>query len=411
MTAIGFELPDETMDVRDGVLAFAEKEVLPRHREHRELFENRRRLYTEDGRLCDHAVSLIREVRMASAEAGYFNMCVPESLGGGGLGMLAYYVAWEALYRSCGPHNWLMMYVVSHWALGPSRILEHLTPEAKERVLAPMMRGETCMSFGLSEPGAGSDAAALSTRATAEGAGWLINGRKIWNTMGPIADYTLLFAITDMERARTRKGGISAFIVPTDTPGYSVERVIRMFGNIGGDEAEIVFEDMPVEAWQLVGELDQGFATALYGVSIGRLYNSARAVGTGRWALELALEHIKTRKSFDRRLSEYQGVTFPLAECATELHGAHLMGLNSAILLDKGEKAIKELSMCKAFSVERGVKAIDQAMQTFGAMGFTNEMGLTEAWQHIRTVNVADGTNEIMRRTIAHRLLSGDVEL
>ena len=108
---------------------------------------------------------------MASAEAGFFNMCVPESLGGGGLGMLAYYVAWEALYRTCGPHNWLMMYVVSHWAMGPSRILEHLTPEAKERVLAPMMRGETCMSFGLSEPGAGSDAAALSTRATAEGCG------------------------------------------------------------------------------------------------------------------------------------------------------------------------------------------------------------------------------------------------
>ena len=229
--------------------------------------------------------------------------------------------------------------------------------------------------------------------------------------MGPIADYTLIFAVTDKERARTRKGGISAFIVPTDTPGYNVERVIRMFGNIGGDEAEIVFEDMPVEAWQLVGELHQGFATAIYGVSIGRLYNSARAVGTGRWALELALEHIKTRKSFGRPLADYQGVTFPLAECAMELHGAHLMGLNCGILLDKGEKAIKELSMCKAFSVERGVKVIDQAMQTFGAMGFTNEMGLTEAWQHIRAVNVADGTNEIMRRTIAHRLLSGDVEL
>lgn len=267
------------------------------------------------------------------------------------------------------------------------------------------------MSFGLSEPGAGSDAAALATRATAEGAGWRVSGRKIWNTMGPIADYTLIFAVTDAERAGARNGGISAFIVPTDTPGFHVERVIRMFGSIGGDEAEIVFEDMAVEDWQLVGQLHQGFSTAIYGVSIGRLYNSARAVGTGRWALELALEHIKTRQSFGRPLAEYQGVTFPLAKCATDLHGAHLMGLNCGILLDKGEKAIKELSMCKTFSVEKSVKTIDQAMQTFGAMGFTNEMGLTEAWRHIRAANVADGTNEIMRRTIAHRLLIGDVEV
>ena len=411
MSAIGFELPDDILQVRDGVLAFAEKEVLPRHTANRDLFEDRRKLYTEDGRLCDRAIGLIRDVRMASAEAGFFNMSVPESLGGGGLGMLAYYIAWEALYRACGPHNWLMMYVVSHWAMGPSRILEHFTPEAKERVLAPMMRGETCMSFGLSEPNAGSDAAAIGTKASADGSGWRINGRKIWNTMGPIADYTLIFAVTDAERAASRKGGISAFIVPTNSQGYNVDRVIRMFGNIGGDEAEISFQDMPVEPWQLVGELHQGFATAIYGVSIGRLYNSARAVGTGRWALELALEHVKTRQSFGRALAEYQGVTFPLAECAMELHAAHLMGLNASLLLDQGEQAIKELAMCKAFSVEKGVKAIDQAMQTFGAMGFTNEMGLSEAWQHIRAVNVADGTNEIMRRTIAHRLLSGDVEL
>ena len=411
MSAIAIELPDHIDEVRDGVLAFARQEVLPRHEANRAMFEDRRQLYDEDGRLCDRAVALIREVRMASAEAGFFNMCVPESLGGGGLGLLAYYVAWEALYRTCGPHNWLMMFVVSHWAFGPSRVLEHLSPEAKQRILAPMMRGETCMSFGLSEPGSGSDAAGLRTRARRDGDGWRIDGRKIWNTMGPVADYTLIFAVTDPERAEQRKGGISAFIVPTNTPGYSVDRVIRMFGNIGGDEAEIAFEDMPVEPWQLVGQLHQGFATAVYGVSIGRLYNSARAVGTGRWALELALEHAKTRQAFGQTLADFQGVTFPLAEVATELHAAHLMGLNAGLLLDRGDKAIKELAMCKTFSVEKGVKAIDQAMQTFGAMGFTNEMGLTEAWQHIRAVNVADGTNEIMRRTIAHRLLNGDVDL
>jgi acyl-CoA dehydrogenase len=166
-----------------------------------------------------------------------------------------------------------------------------------------------------------------------------------------------------------------------------------------------------VEPWQLVGELHEGFATALYGVSLGRVYNSARAVGTGRWALELAIEYSQARESFGKTISEYQGVTFPLASSAMELHAAHLMGLNAAKLLDSGAPAVKELSMTKAFSVEIGVKAVDRAMQTHGAMGFTNEVGLSEAWHNLRIINVADGTNEILRRTIVQRLMKGDLDL
>jgi alkylation response protein AidB-like acyl-CoA dehydrogenase len=146
-------------------------------------------------------------------------------------------------------------------------------------------------------------------------------------------------------------------------------------------------------------------------VSLGRIYNSARAVGYGRWALELALEYAKTRKAFDRPIADYQGVTFPLAESATELHAAHLMGLNVGLLLDQGAPAIKELSMAKAYSVQVGYRAVDRAMQTHGAMGFTNEVGLHHAWHALRIVNVADGTNEILNRGIVQRLLKGDVEL
>jgi len=150
---------------------------------------------------------------------------------------------------------------------------------------------------------------------------------------------------------------------------------------------------------------------ALYGVSLGRIYNSARAVGYGRWALEQALDYANTREAFDQPIANYQGVTFPLADCAMELHAAHLMGLNSATLLDRGERAIKELSMTKAYAVQAGYRAVDQAMQTHGAMGFTNELGLTDAWHALRIVNVADGTNEILRRTIIQRMLKGDVAL
>jgi len=410
VTAIATPLPDDIAAVRDGLLDFARTEVMPRHDANRALFENPRHVFREDGRLSDEVLELVREVRMASAKAGYYSMCVPEALGGGGLGMLAYYVCWEELFRTCGPSNWLMLYAISHWAFGPSRVLEQVTDRARAEILGPMMAGEKSMCFGLSEPGAGSDAARLATRAVRDGEGWRISGRKIWTTNSPVADYCIVFARTEAGDGE-EKGGISAFLVPTDAPGFHVERIIRMFGSIGGDEAELRLEDVPVEPWQLVGALHQGFATAIYGVSIGRIYNSARAVGTGRWALEVALEHTKTREAFGKPISEYQGVSFPLAESAMELHAAHLMGLNAARLLDAGDPAVKELSMTKAYSVEIGVKAVDRAMQTHGAMGFTNEMHLTEARHALRAVNVADGTNEILRRTISQRLLKGDVEL
>lgn len=411
MSAIATELPSEVRAARDGIVAFAEREVLPRHAAHRALFDEPRALYREDGRFSDALLALIREVRTASAAAGFYQMCVPESLGGGGLGHLAYYAAWEALFHRCGPQNWLMLYVLSHWAFGPSRMLTRVTPEAQERILAGLMDGSRSMCFGLSEPNAGSDASMIRTRARREGDGWLVSGRKIWTSNAPVADYCVVFAVTDPERAAAKQGGISAFLVPTDSPGFAVQRVIRLFGHIGGDEAELALDDVYVEPWQVVGELDQGFGAALYGVSLGRIYNSARAVGYGRWALERALEYAATREAFGSTIAAFQGVTFPLAESATELHAAHLMGLNAAMLLDQGEAAIKELSMAKAYSVQVGYRAVDRAMQTHGAMGFTNELGLTEAWHALRIVNVADGTNEILNRTIAQRLLKGDVDL
>jgi len=416
VSAIAWDLPDDIRAVREGLIDFARKEVLPRHEAHRALFEDPRRLYREDGRFSDALKGLIGEVRRAAAGAGYYNMCVPEPLGGGGLGHLAYYAGWEALFHLCGPQNWLMLYVISHWAFGPSRLLEKVTPEARERILGPMMAGEASMCFGLSEPGAGSDAAALATRAVKDGDGWRLTGRKIWTSNAPVADYCIVFAKTDAEGAdpelaAARRGGISAFLVPTSSPGFEVQRVIKLFGHIGGDEAELRLEDVRVEPWQLVGALHQGFAAALYGVSLGRIYNSARAVGYGRWALELALDYAKTRKAFDRPIADYQGVTFPLAESATELHAAHLMGLNAATLLDQGHPAIKELSMAKAYSVQVGYRAVDRAMQTHGAMGFTNEVGLHHAWHSLRIVNVADGTNEILNRSIVQRLLKGDTEV
>ena len=411
MTAVAIDLPEDVVAARDGILAFADQEIIPRHRANATLFENPRALYREDGRFSEELLALISEVRTASAGAGFYQMCVPEALGGGGLGHLAYYVAWEALFHHCGPQNWLMLYALAHWAFGPSRLLEQMTPQAREEVLPGLMAGTHSMCFGLSEPNAGSDASMISTRAVPSDDGWLISGRKIWTSNAPVADHCVVFAVTDADRAGNRQGGISAFVVPTSAPGFEVQRVIRLFGHIGGDEAELALADVRVEPWQLLGQENHGFAAALYGVSLGRIYNSARSVGYGRWALEAALDYAGTREAFGGPIAGYQGVTFPLAESATELHAAHLMGLNAAMLLDRGESAVKELSMAKAYSVQMGFRAVDRAIQTHGAMGFTNELGLTDAWHALRIVNVADGTNEILNRTIAQRLLKGDTSL
>ena len=270
------------------------------------------------------------------------------------------------------------------------------------------MDGTKSMCFGLSEPGAGSDASMITTRAEPDGNGWRITGRKIWTSNSPVADFCVVFAVTDPS---SRSERITAFLVPTSTKGFTVQRVVKMFNHIGGDEGELVFENMRIEPWQVIGEVGKGFDAAIYGISLGRIYNTARAIGYGRWAVELALEYAKLRQAFGKAIAEYQGIMFPLAESATELHAAHLVGLNAAALLDNGQNAIKELSMAKVYAVQVGVRAVDRSMQTHGAMGFTNEVGLMEAWSRLRTVNVADGTNEILYRTILQRMLKGDVVL
>jgi acyl-CoA dehydrogenase len=409
--AIAFPLPEDVADVLDGLERFVRSEVITAFDDNVDLLDDVRRRYQPNGAFSAEVVELIRQIRMASAKAGYFTLAVPAEMGGGGLGYVAYLAAWERIYHLCGGARWLAQFAISHWAFGPSAVLERVTDRARDEILPGMMAGETMMCFGMSEPDAGSDAAMIRTRAEPDGDGWRLYGRKIWTTHVPIAEWIIALAVTDPERARVRRGGISAFLIPTDAAGFKVERVIGMWGEPGGSEAESVFDGVRVEQWQLVGDLHEGFEIGLLGVSLGRIYNTARSVGLSRWAIELAVTYAKERQAFGHPIADYQGVSFPLAESATEIHAAHLLGLNAATLLDQGHRAVKELSMAKAYAVQAGVRAIDRAIQTHGALGFTNELGLTEAFHTLRVINVADGTNEILNRTIFHRLAGGDLDL
>ena len=189
MTSIAFDLPADIIAVRDAIEVFVRREVLPRHEQHAALLDDPRRRYAADGRYADEVYAVIREVRMASADAGFFNMCVPEAIGGGGLGHLAYFVAWQTVYHTCGARHFLAPYTIGHWAFAASAVLEHVSPQVRQRILPELLSGRRSMCFGLSEPGAGSDASMIKTRAVADGDGWRISGRKLWTSNSPHADY------------------------------------------------------------------------------------------------------------------------------------------------------------------------------------------------------------------------------
>jgi acyl-CoA dehydrogenase len=406
-----FEISSELSDIIAGLTLFLDSEIVPRHHDNEKMLSDPRQVYDGDGRFSEAMVDLLRDVRTASARAGYYTMFVPEEIGGGGLGWEALFRVWQHVFHRYGTKYNLATETIAHWARGPSHVLRHATSAARERVLPDLLAGKTTMCFGMSEPDAGSDALRMSTVAVRDGSQWVITGSKIWISNGPYADYAIIFAVTDRTAGPGGRPGISAFLVPTDTPGFTADANIRMFNEIGGSESTIYLDEVRVDDDMLLGELNRGFGIAMSGVSSGRMFNSAKGVGLARWAFDQTIEYSQRRYAFGKPISANQGVTFPLADSAMEIHAAHLMALHCAWMLDNGWSALKELNMTKLFATEMAVRVIDRSMQIHGAIGFTNELGLFKAYEAARKVCVADGTSEILRRTIAKRLMGGDLDL
>lgn len=260
------------------------------------------------------------------------------------------------------------------------------------------------MCFGMSEPEAGSDIWGMTTRATRDGDTWLISGSKQWITNAPYADHCLVFAVTDPEAVASRRGGISVFVVPTDAPGFAVDSVIRLYGHPGGNEGAITLDGVRVDDDALVGAEGEGLRIGLAGLALGRLYNAAKSVGLARWGFEQAVSYSQDRHTFGQPLMANQSISFMLVDAATEVLNAHLLGLHAARLFDAGEDALVETSMAKMYGTEMGCRVLDRAVQIHGGMGLTNELGLAEAWQELRTVQIADGSAEMLRRIVGRRL-------
>jgi acyl-CoA dehydrogenase len=291
-------------------------------------------------------------------------------------------------------------------------MLAPVTDSVRKELLPQIASGEKMVCFGLSEADAGSDVWNIQTRAVRDGDDWVINGSKQWITNSPYADYAVIFAVTNEEMVKERKGGISAFIVETTAPGYTFDGVIPVMGHTGGDCGSMSFDNVRVSADRLVGGLDQGFQIAMFGISEGRISISANCIGMCEYALDRSIEYAQQRISFGKPISEYQAIQFMLADTAIDIFTMKYMVLQTAAMVEEfpktGRLPVKEISIAKAYAVEHTQACYDRAIQVHGGMGLTNELPLNEGFRIARTLRIPDGTGEIQRRTIARQLLRGD---
>ena len=332
-----------------------------------------------------------------SKELGLWSLDAPEDVGGFDLPMVAMLGVNEAMGST-----------VAEYRLPPDspnlRMLAATVNERqREAYLAPYVRGETISAIGISEPGAGADPAGMLTRAERDGDDWIINGRKIWISRAKDADFTILMAVTD--KAKGARGGMSAFLVDRDAPGFNVLREIPMIG--GASTYEVALEDCRVPGWKLLGIEGQGFAPMQLRLSTRRLQMAAWCIGLTQRALDMMREFAPTRVTFGQPLSARQSVQWWVADAATKVHAARLMAYDCAWKIDQGRDVRSEISMVKIFATEMAGEVIDHAMQCFGAMGMTKEMPLQLMAAQARTMRIYDGPTEVHRMVVARNLMGG----
>jgi acyl-CoA dehydrogenase len=402
------------------MLQFVESEVVPMEQEMGSLLVDERKFFDESGRAVDEVMEARRQVRMKSAKAGFYGMFAPESVGGGGIGIRTMLFVEEALYRKFGPGRPLITWakgflsqpVLASFVDGPSHMLVGISESVRNEFIPQIANGDKTVCFALSEADAGSDVWAIKTKAKRDGDDWVINGSKQWITNAPYSDYPVVFAVTDEEAVKEHKGGITAFLVEASDPGYSADSVLPVMGHLGGDCGSMVLENVRVPADRVVGELGQGFRTAMFGISEGRISISANMVGMAEFALDRSLEYAQQRMSFGKPISDYQAIQFMLADMAIHIYTMKYMVLQTAALIEAfpqtGRLPVKEISISKAYAVEQTQDIYDKAIQVHGGMGLSNELPLNEGFRICRTLRIPDGTGEIQRRTIARQMLRGD---
>ncbi len=333
-------------------------------------------------------------------ELGLLGLVVPEADGGVGADTLSYTLVVEELGKVCGSHG---LIVAAHNSLGCWPLAAFGTPEQKERFLGPGARGEFLLSFGLTEPEAGSDAGGTRTRAVRDGDDWVIDGSKMWITNAHYAGAVIITAVTDPEAGPSH--GISAFLVPTDTPGFTCERKEDKLGMRASDTAPLTLEGVRVPDSLRLGEPGTGFKTFMKTLDGGRISIGALALGIGQGAFDVAREYAGTRQQFGRPIASFQAVQFMLADMATQLEAARHLVYEASRLKDAGRPFGKESAMAKLHASETAMFVTDRAIQILGGYGYIREYPVERMYRDAKLCTIGEGTSEIQRLVIGRAIL------
>ncbi len=333
-------------------------------------------------------------------ELGLFGITLPVEYDGMGLGTLGECVIRAELAKTNACFN---VRIGTNNGIGSMGIFFDGTEEQKKKYLPPIARGDIMAAFALSEPNIGSDASGIETTAVRKGDQWVLNGLKNWITNGPIADVFTVLAVTDKEKRA--RGGITAFIVEKDFPGFSVGRIDEKMGQKGSVTSELIFEDCIVPAENVIGKVGEGFSTAMKVLDKGRIVVGALALGAAERLLELSIEHAKTRVQFGKPISKFQAIRWMLADMATEIYASKMMIYNAAWMKDNDMKVTKEAAMTKVFATEMVDRVADKAVQIHGGMGYMKECPVERFYRDVRLWKIVEGTSEIQRLVISRELL------
>lgn len=366
--------------IRDGVRAFAQDRIKPRTREFEEAGGYPQEIFDELGQM------------------GLMGLMAPEDVGGAGADNVAYALALIEIANADGALSTLMSIQNSVVVAG---ILKDGTEAQKARFLPDLVAGRKIGAFALTEAHAGSDASAIRTRATRVPGGWKLNGAKQFITSGRIASVVIVIAVTEPEAG---KRGMSAFLVPTDRPGYFVDKVEEKLGQEASDTCGIRFEDLFLEDELLLGAEGQGYRIALSNLEAGRIGIGAQAVGMADAALEAATRYARERQSMGKFIFEHQAVSFRLADLAAQLEAARQLVLHAASLKDAGLPCLREASMAKLIASETAERVCSGAIQTLGGYGYLEEFGLAKIYRDVRVCQIYEGTSDIQRLVIARTL-------
>lgn len=341
-----------------------------------------------------------RELIDQMAELGLLGVAIPEEYGGAGMGETGLCIVMEEMTRGDFA---TAVTLGGHASIGAMSVLVGGTPEQRQRWLPDFASGAKLTCFGLSEAEAGSDAGSMKTTAVRDGSDWVMNGEKVWITGGDIADLAVIYAVTDREKGA--HGGVTAFLVPADSKGYSIGKAEEKMGQRGSSTVTLAFEDVRLSDDLRLGEVGQGFRVAMATLDRGRLALGANCLGCGREAHEMSTSYANQRVSFGKPIGAFQAIQWMLADSAVDLYGMESLVYRTAAMCDAGQPFSRESAMTKLYCSEALDRVVDRAVQIHGGMGYSAEYKIERMYRDARVTRIYEGTNEIQRLVIARDVL------